>query len=499
MVKAGTAEFDFIANDKVSRVLGKIEKNTKKSSKNITQENQKVKKSFLDIGQVVNTAFGFSFAQIIGQATAVFQQFASQGVKNALAFEQELISLNIQTKNTADTLINDLSVATQGLVSQLDLAAGANRALALGLSRETLPALAETSVALGKLTGRSATEAFDDIVTGIGRASPLILDNLGIVIDSKQVYDEYAESIGKTRSELSKMEETYALTNSVIESSRAVTLAMQVQQETLNDTFSKFSAQLQDVIREDIEGLIDILLAGNKAVTGLVGQTELMNETLGDLPSQAQDYADFIFALTEDSREASTEIKALRNELENLATGSVPLTKDERDIQDQIEREKLKQLRLKAERDQTLPEGFAPEDVQIERSEDRVEQLRQEADLIRQEKVVAQQEFRDELEKSGQIEANYIADNLESLREKFKEQKTALEDEIDRRADIELALDNVQTKLQNNLEKQQEINSAIREEIRLRREAISVGTGYTPPSIFRANDSALEDQGGSSR
>jgi hypothetical protein len=70
--------------------------------------------------------------------------------------------------------------------------------------------------------GISTTQAFNDIVTGIGRASPFILDNLGIVLDAEGKYQAYAEAVGKTAEELTKAEKTQALLNGVLESSKGL-------------------------------------------------------------------------------------------------------------------------------------------------------------------------------------------------------------------------------------------------------------------------------------
>jgi hypothetical protein len=69
--------------------------------------------------------------------------------------------------------------------------------------------------------GISATQAFNDIVTGLGRMSPLILDNLGITVDLEATMKRYAETLGKTSDALTDTERKQALVNAVIESSLA--------------------------------------------------------------------------------------------------------------------------------------------------------------------------------------------------------------------------------------------------------------------------------------
>ena len=59
-------------------------------------------------------------------------------------------------------------------------------------------------------------EALDDIVTGLGRGSAMILDNLGIVVNQTEAQKAYADSIGKTVEQLSEREKKQALINAVV-------------------------------------------------------------------------------------------------------------------------------------------------------------------------------------------------------------------------------------------------------------------------------------------
>ena len=123
-----------------------------------------------------------------------------------------------------DEILSALRGASLGMVSDYDLMQAASRAMMLGVSADAdeLSQLLEVAGIRGRAMGLSTTQAFNDIVTGIGRASPLILDNLGIVVDAEANYQAYADSIGKTSEELSKAEKTQALLNGVLESSKGL-------------------------------------------------------------------------------------------------------------------------------------------------------------------------------------------------------------------------------------------------------------------------------------
>lgn len=109
------------------------------------------------VGQVV--AFGKELLEIGGIA---------EGVENAF--------LRMADANT----LKDLQKATAGTVSELELMKRAVSAKNLGVPMENLASLFEFATKRAQDTGESVDYLVNSIVTGIGRKSPLILDNLGI-------------------------------------------------------------------------------------------------------------------------------------------------------------------------------------------------------------------------------------------------------------------------------------------------------------------------------
>jgi hypothetical protein len=111
------------------------------------------------------------------------------GVQEVLNFGLEISKLagefdgvqNAFKKLPASTkLLIDLKEATQGTVSELNLMKRAVQFNNFGLSLEQLPKLLEFATKRAQATGQSVDYLVDSIVTGLGRKSVLILDNLGI-------------------------------------------------------------------------------------------------------------------------------------------------------------------------------------------------------------------------------------------------------------------------------------------------------------------------------
>lgn len=207
------------AKDQASKEINGI-KNSLKDLGDSTKE--------LNQGGIDDLAGGFDrFGIAVGIATTV-ATVAIAGFKKAIEFSREGAALERLADSgdalarslgsNMDTIVDKVSAAAMGTVSDLDIIAAANKALLLGVSADAdqLAGLMETAIVRGRAMGMTAKEAFEQIVTGIGRQSAKILDNLGIVIDTKQVYEDYAASLGKTADQLTEVEERQALVNATL-------------------------------------------------------------------------------------------------------------------------------------------------------------------------------------------------------------------------------------------------------------------------------------------
>ena len=143
-----------------------------------------------------------------------------------------------------------MRAGTQGLVADLDLLLAGNKALLLGLpvTAEDLGTLAETAVVLGRAMGLGPTQAFNDLVTALGRSSPLILDNLGLTVKVGQANTVYAKELGKTVAELTDIEKKTAFYNAAMDSARAKTAAMGEIQLTLADRIRQGTTSLTNFL-----------------------------------------------------------------------------------------------------------------------------------------------------------------------------------------------------------------------------------------------------------
>ena len=188
-------------------------------------------------------ALGAAFGTLrLGQAIFELGEVAAQGMRVETAFQQ----MTGAAGQVGDELLAAMQKASRGTIDNSALMMGANRAMLLGVadSAQEMTKLIEVASVRGKALGLSTKQAFNDVVTGIGRMSPLILDNLGIVTGGEKVFNRYAAAIGKTAKELSDAERKQALFNSVVASTAPLIAASAGQGEDLATKFERMDTSL---------------------------------------------------------------------------------------------------------------------------------------------------------------------------------------------------------------------------------------------------------------
>jgi len=149
---------------------------------------------------------------------------------------------------SGDALLSAMRKASQGTVADTELIGSANRAMLLGVAAnaDQMAKLLEVAGARGKAMGLSTSQAFSDIVTGIGRMSAPILDNLGIVIDSNKAYADYASQLGKTADQLDNAQKKAALLNAVVASSQTLINDNAAAGDDLASSFERMDSSIQN-------------------------------------------------------------------------------------------------------------------------------------------------------------------------------------------------------------------------------------------------------------
>ena len=119
--------------------------------------------------------------------------------------------------------IDAIRKSTGGLVTDMEAMQAANKAmlLDLGLTDAQMGDLAATATVLGRAMGQDANKSLDDLITALGRSSPMILDNLGITVNVSKANEVYAKTLGKSADALTDAEKKQAFMNAALTAAAA--------------------------------------------------------------------------------------------------------------------------------------------------------------------------------------------------------------------------------------------------------------------------------------
>lgn len=196
--------------------------------------------------------------QKVGQVVRLLKGLASTTIElaglggEALGVEQAFAGLVAKGGEVAEVMLTKVSAALNHTVAEVTLMKNINVALQLGLpgTADQMAELADVAQRLGRAVGRGPTAAFQDLVTGIGRQSRLILDNLGIIVDTEKAYDTFAKTLNKSVADLSDAEKKQAFFNATLSKGKEAVTAMGDEQLTATDNIATVTAAWSDMKAE---------------------------------------------------------------------------------------------------------------------------------------------------------------------------------------------------------------------------------------------------------
>lgn len=200
----------------------------------------------------------------------------------------------------AEVMLKDLRAAAAGTVSDLELIRISNVALAGATGQvgkaigESLPKLLEIARVQARATGQDVDYLFQSLITGVKRSSPLLIDNTGLVLKVGEANQKYADSIGKSVSELTAQEQQIALLNATLEAGQVAIDTLGNSQETAAEKIARANAHVTNIldtlalaiqpIFEAILDKINQVLAGIEAfVRGAAPYITAIAQLVGDL------------------------------------------------------------------------------------------------------------------------------------------------------------------------------------------------------------------------
>lgn len=247
-------EFENTSKTLNPELYGVLEQKLQEVSSRMAELKQNAK-SFGELA-ASDQANGMLYGNMMTKAAELFGSYA-QGFKDSV---KELIDGGLEMAETADgvtkafkdmdqpDLLENLRKATKGTVNDVQLMTAAVKANDFRIPLEDLGKYLEFAQLKAQQTGQSVDYMTDSIVTGLGRKSPLILDNLGIsaaeISEKTKETGDFMKAVAEiVDTQLAEAGETYI---SAADRAAQKTVELQNAQKALGDEILPLKEQWDD-------------------------------------------------------------------------------------------------------------------------------------------------------------------------------------------------------------------------------------------------------------
>ena len=185
--------------------------------------------------------------------------FAAQSIINGIKQTVAISSTLTQVRSGFDNLtagiggstetLAKLQEATNGTVDSIELMTQANNAMLLGIfdNNDQMAEMFDVAQRLGAALGRDTTFGVESLVTGMGRQSKLMLDNLGIMVDVEEANKRYAKELGKSTNRLTDQEKKQAFNNETMRQAKLLVADLGEEQLTTADRINQLRSASIDM------------------------------------------------------------------------------------------------------------------------------------------------------------------------------------------------------------------------------------------------------------
>lgn len=216
-----------------------------------------------------------------------------------------------KSSNFSSQAFQKFQKATDGTVSSIELMTQANNAMLLGItdSEDQMAEMFDIAQRLASALGKDTAFGVESLVTGLGRQSKLMLDNLGIMVDVEKANQNFANSLGKTVKQLTDQEKKQAFVNATLDSARELVNDLGEEQLTTNDSTAKLQSSFEDLgvvignkLSPFVKVLAEDLTKATTAMTDFIGPDVISREE--QLQSLLEERSKLLGQVTEKTNEA---------------------------------------------------------------------------------------------------------------------------------------------------------------------------------------------------
>jgi len=246
--------------------------------KTISSKFQDIGKSLTSVGSALTKGVTLPIAAATAGMVALAKEGASlEGVRKAFN------GLSEAAGTSGKAMLKALQESAAGMISNRDLMQSFNKAAQL-VSLDFASKLPDAMKYLQKVaaaTGQDMNYMLDSLVTGVGRLSPMILDNLAIQVSLEQATERAAQMFGVEADQLTKAQQQAGMMDLVLEKLKTNTASMPDVAGTAAAGFAGLTTMLQNardeigvkllpVITPLIERLIELANNVLPIVTGAI-------------------------------------------------------------------------------------------------------------------------------------------------------------------------------------------------------------------------------------
>lgn len=236
--------------DKASKSLTGTQKLLIQNTKNLKNAQDRQRKSTRILGGTFavlrSKLLLFNFAMALG--IRQLGRFAVQASK-VESMERAFTTLTGASEDSS-IAFEKLQQATDGTMSEFDLFQQANNAMILGVSKNSdeMAEMFDIAQRLGRALGRDTASSVESLITGIGRQSRLMLDNIGIIVKADEAYESYANKLGISSDKLTDAQKKQAFLQATMESARAKANSLGAETKSTQDAFDRLSASTENLV-----------------------------------------------------------------------------------------------------------------------------------------------------------------------------------------------------------------------------------------------------------
>ena len=233
------------STSKYEKELGLLNRKLKKSNDLAERKTKQLRLQSTAFATLRSNLLLYSFG--IGLANKAILSFVEKSAKiENLERGFENLTKSIDTNGDSLRRLQD---ATDGTVNSADLLKQANNAMMLGVvkSDKEMAQLFDTAQRLGQALGKDTVSSIESLVTGMGRQSRLMLDNLGIIVKAEDAYLRYAKKIGVSKDSLSDLQRKEAFNQEVLRVSSKLVRQLGDEHLSASSDIERMNSAMTDI------------------------------------------------------------------------------------------------------------------------------------------------------------------------------------------------------------------------------------------------------------